>query len=511
MGENELYRVLIAEDELLERIGLRYGIHWENYDMTVVGDVANGAEAWNECQRLRPDLLVTDLKMPVMDGMTLIERIRQTDRRMKIVIVSCVEDFATAREAISLGVSGYILKASMNMEEIENVIAQVYSELKKEGEELPAGDGGEDEISLHAWLDGDMSAAEMAALMVGQVKPGEWEEMQVYAVQPITKDGMRPKSEFLLRAEHVMSGVIGEEAAAQKLGASEGCVCWAVYGRRGEAQEVGAGLMEQVRDALKNYLNLEAAFGCSTVSAPSEAQKLAESALDCLSAAFFSEQDVTAADMPDSREATSAFCTEVMNVMQGQAAAQASELFRKMIKTEQTICDSGERIRELACALAAIVRAQTPQHEQAEQLEKECRAEIGKCLRIRAVGRVLCRYLKEMAEKSSHRPQTAGMNAAIRYINSRLCEGPSLNEAAAQAGLSPSYFSACFRRETGMGFNEYLTRMRMDRACTLLTTTDRSVAEIAEELGYYDPSHFIRVFKKAEGVSPRQYRVANRR
>ena len=95
-----MYRVLIAEDEALVRMGLKTMPDWEKLDMQVVGDAADGREAYAMYQELRPDILITDIRMPGMDGIELIRKIRVSDSRIKIIILSCLDEFRLVQQAM---------------------------------------------------------------------------------------------------------------------------------------------------------------------------------------------------------------------------------------------------------------------------------------------------------------------------------------------------------------------------------------------------------------------------
>jgi two-component system response regulator YesN len=138
-----MYKVLIVEDEMLVRVGLINLVEWNRFGMDVPVDVSNGQAAWEAYLRDRPDIVITDLRMPVMDGMELISRIRETDKETKIVILSCLKEFELAQRAVSLGVSDYILKLSMTEEDIGRVLARLREELSAErGRALEDGFAG---------------------------------------------------------------------------------------------------------------------------------------------------------------------------------------------------------------------------------------------------------------------------------------------------------------------------------------------------------------------------------
>jgi two-component system response regulator YesN len=126
-----MIKVLIVEDEMLVRIGLKSSIDWAKLDMQIIGDVSNGQSAWEVYEQEAPDLILTDIKMPIMDGIQLIKKIREQDSNTKIIILTCYEEFDMVRKALTLGVSDYILKLKMSTEEMESVLIRVGDEIKK--------------------------------------------------------------------------------------------------------------------------------------------------------------------------------------------------------------------------------------------------------------------------------------------------------------------------------------------------------------------------------------------
>ena len=98
------------------------------------------------------------------------------------------------------------------------------------------------------------------------------------------------------------------------------------------------------------------------------------------------------------------------------------------------------------------------------------------------------------------------IETAKEYIQNNYSKDISLDEVSKAANISPYYFSKIFKEDTGEGFVEYLTRIRMDKAKELLTTTECSMKEICAMVGYADPNYFSRSFKKNVGVTPTEYK-----
>lgn len=128
-----MYQVLFAEDELLVRLGLQNSIPWEKYNMRLAAQADNGIDAFREFQRIRPDVVITDIRMEGMDRVELIQKIREIDESCAIIVISCLDDFETLRKMIPYNIIGYILKASMSMEEIFAMLQEAEEFLEKKG------------------------------------------------------------------------------------------------------------------------------------------------------------------------------------------------------------------------------------------------------------------------------------------------------------------------------------------------------------------------------------------
>ncbi|MDO3677009.1 response regulator transcription factor [Paenibacillus ehimensis] len=166
-------KVLIADDEVIIRRGLISTVPWDKYGMTVVADVPNGRRGWEAFLEHRPDVVITDIVMPEMDGIELARKVKACEPRTKILLLSCHRDFEYAQQGIKLGASGYLLKTSFNDEELEEFLAAFRQELGKDGAEAPQhiADHAAPAISglLLEWLYGvgDQFPAELDRLLQG--------------------------------------------------------------------------------------------------------------------------------------------------------------------------------------------------------------------------------------------------------------------------------------------------------------------------------------------------------
>ena len=119
-----MYRVLIVEDEIIVREWLKKRVKWENYGLSLCGEASNGVEALAVYEREKPDIVLTDVRMPVMDGMALLQEIRSRDKRTRLLILTCLDEFELVRQALKLEVTSYILKLTSEPDEIERELAK---------------------------------------------------------------------------------------------------------------------------------------------------------------------------------------------------------------------------------------------------------------------------------------------------------------------------------------------------------------------------------------------------
>ena len=131
-----MYQVIIAEDEFFVRLGIKNSVSWEKYNMQVVCDAGNGAEALRAIQKSCPDVLITDLLMPGMGGQQLIESVRDAGLEPYIIVITCLEEFKTLQKMMSLGVRDYLLKATMTEAEIQASLQKAREALDKQARQL---------------------------------------------------------------------------------------------------------------------------------------------------------------------------------------------------------------------------------------------------------------------------------------------------------------------------------------------------------------------------------------
>ncbi|WP_286230720.1 response regulator transcription factor [Neobacillus mesonae] len=132
-----MIKVIVVDDEYIVRKGLIATINWGKYNMEVVADAANGVKGWEQFLEHTPEVVITDIVMPEMNGIELARKIKQEAPHTKILLLSCHRDFEYAQEGIKLGASGYIVKTAFQDDEFEEYLATFAKEIEREKAENP--------------------------------------------------------------------------------------------------------------------------------------------------------------------------------------------------------------------------------------------------------------------------------------------------------------------------------------------------------------------------------------
>lgn len=130
-----MYKLMIVEDEMFVRVGLENIVNWADYQLELVPSASNGKEALQHYEQYHPNLIITDIKMPEMDGLQLISQIRKEDKTVKFIVLTCLEDYQTAKQALNLSVSHYCNKSDLDIEELKRYVDELMQEIARENVE----------------------------------------------------------------------------------------------------------------------------------------------------------------------------------------------------------------------------------------------------------------------------------------------------------------------------------------------------------------------------------------
>lgn len=428
-----MYKVLIVEDEILVSTGLKNLIRWSDMGLVIVGEARDGKQGLELYHQKRPDIILTDIKMPVMDGVEMIRRIREKDSVTRIIVLSSYEDFDLVREAFVLCISDYILKLKMMPEEMENVMRRVCEEIR---------------------TDRGQAAKEMAA-----------------ARQEDREEAARERAaEYILRRS--CSYEEFRELAGYLRLREKGLVacCLEIFPLSQKQQRFGRQHMDKIAQIVLSLLQ-------TLLSEQEWGEVFREEGKRYLLVLSFP-------DTGSSRE-REALCREILSRVQ---AAIRSCTNMKPVFGASSFADS---YRELG------------------RLYTEALDALGEAVLLEEEGVFYGRgSQEELEEKETVRREIAEALAYIRLHYSD--QDLSLPRVAREVAIHKDYLSRLFKKETGVGFSDYINMLRIKKAQELLESTNMKSYEIARQVGFQDECYFSRVFKKIVGMGTNEYKKSRK-
>jgi len=538
-----MVKLFLAEDEIAMREGIRRNIPWNEIGIDFCGEAGDGELAWPQILEKKPDIVITDIKMPFMDGLQLAGLIRRELPDTRIVILSGYSEFQYAQEALRLGAAEYLLKpiTPRQLREVAEKLAASIEEEKKSRElqfdwlEEERREKAEHErrILFKTLVSGGMSSHDILAKadeMGLKLGAPFYRLLLFYAITD--EDGRDQKTvDEMLRAVTDC----GENSFVFEH--SMDSLAILLTGRTPEETEEKTVQLEKKAGACiqgTEHLHYFISAG-RPLSHLSEIHQVYHEIYRAASGRFFLPPDQTiTAEMPF-RQLLAEDNPNPINTDKALQNGNLRTIWESFMRTG-TLQEAADFVED---AFSSVGEDNTASILFLNYLTMDCYFSMVRFLKelgkspgeisrntgdINAVMGSLStaedskRYLTDCLEEvirqrdsSASRRNDQLLQNALDYIDRSYTDGSmSLQDAAAAAGLSPNRFSTLFSHEMGMTFIDYLIGKRMDRACELLMSTDMKAFEVAYSSGYNDPHYFSATFKKLKGMSPMEYRRRGR-
>lgn len=528
-----LLKVFLVEDETVIREGLRDRMPWDQFGYRFVGEAADGEMALPLIRKTMPDVLITDIKMPFMDGLSLSKIVSKEFPKMKIIIISGYDDFEYARQAIEVGVDQYLLKPVTKMK-LKNVLLELKEKIEQDQEQEDYRTQFQNEIQeyeqfsrrrfMEKILEGELSVKEIydeAQRQSIEITAAGYNLLFLY-LQEKNKEKMagflRKQDEvlhyflrypqYLLFRWNVNSyGVLikGEMSQLEEL--TDQCVEFVKKTCGSEEQ------LEWYVAAGKPVERLSRLSQCYQGVNHNFAYRFMVPGLHVLTeetlGSYVNAQGENRLDGVDSSqlnpEIIKDFLTKgssgeiqefVQSYLQNMSKALESRMFRDYVVLHIRFT-----------TIMYLESIGVSKEEYSQKIEGKYQDMNIKASQVGAYFVDILRAAVDIRDAKSKSQGTSAMKKVLDFIDQNCYnENFSLNDVAEAVNMSANYLSATFSQSMQKTFVEYVTGKRMERAKKLLRETDRSSGEIAQEVGYKDPHYFSYVFKKNQGCSPREYR-----
>lgn len=538
---NEI-KVFLVEDEMVIRRGIKNSIDWEKEGYIFCGEASDGELAYPMIIKEKPDILITDIRMPFMDGLELCKLVKKELPNIKILILSGYDEFDYAKEAIRLGVTEYLLKPISSgklLEALNGVSESIRREkedkdlVRKYMEEMRENTEHEKQKFFEQMIAGNLSMADA-------LETGKKYEMNLSAgmynllLFRFTLGKENRKSEELLgEAEYAIEKLT--ERLEYVFEFQRGVEGWAFLLMADNEEQMSERVKELSKDLeeiMKNYSTI-AYFGGigQPVARLRELEESFREAERALAARFTMElnriisvEDIRMAqnvDTLDDIEITSFGEIEKTRTMLEKFLNNGAEdeidefvdvyinelpeeNLKSVLMRQYIIMDAYIVMMSFCEKIEGI---EGEMQAQSEELKNSMKT-IQTLEEIKNYIRMLLKKIIGVRDTISGRRYSDIIEIAKDQIRKTyMSDEISLNTIAAEVGMSPSYFSSIFSKKMGKTFVEYLTEIRMDRAKELLMCSSMKTSEIGYEVGYKDPHYFSYIFKKTQNCTPKEFRA----
>ncbi|VUX11471.1 response regulator [Blautia obeum] len=544
-----MLKIFLAEDEVVVRETIKRMIPWEELGFELVGEAADGEMALPLLIRQQPDLLITDIKMPFMDGLTLARLAKKEIPGLKVVILSGYDDFNYAKQAIGIGVEDYLLKPITKNALIERLseIRSRYEHEKTQKEyyekfqrEMQAYEKNSSRDFFEALVGGSMDMMEVykRAEKLGLDIVAEAYNVLIFTMN-CDEDfsGQRDEySSWEAESLELLENFFAGHSSAMLFRSNIFSYGVLLKGQRETIEENTRACVDEIRKILSRQDGRREWFLAvgQSVDRLSQIQKSYHTASRAFSQRYLYDENILYYDE-----------METMEHPGGQAEAEDNAYLQKVDvnalnpailqkflsnglqeETENFVKDyfyaiGQEPMESLVFRNYVILNVRfsvisfikglgcdTNEMESADT--EEVLAESGKNMESAiAYAEKMISQAIEIRDQNSGNKNRSILKTAVDFIDSHYMEEDiSLNTVANVANVSANHFSALFSQNMGQTFIEYLTSLRMNKAKELLRCTGMRSSEIAGEIGYKDAHYFSYLFKKTQGMTPSDYRKA---
>ncbi|MCY9670311.1 response regulator [Paenibacillus alginolyticus] len=521
--------VVIVEDEYIVRYGIRSMIEWEKMGLTVIGEASNGQEALDFIRQEPPDILITDIKMPIMDGIGLISEVRKFSPHMKILILSNLEDFQYAKEAIRYGVSEYLIKSDMMPRDFEQALMKVKESLE---EASPNSEEKQSASAQPLWKE---------KLLLDLVEGSGKERIDVQSsIESLgLLDAKLPLYVLHIGKNALELGITEGQtyirSALDRVLAAEYEASYEVFpDRLGEmnvllfssrkSQDLKA--VREIAQSVLTYLLDRYAMLCTIgvskgIMAWTDLQNAHEQAVTAAKYKMFIGSGkvivygvdyvpVENQQVENIKVSTSHIHSMVYAFQSKELQVYLEEIFEHLASRKDY--DMVQIISlELLIMLTTLWSDVSSDQQDILHLKKQYFDQLAKLETIQQSKAWFLQAFEELVQHMIHvyNSDRNGILKAVQYIQMYYHQEISLQSISHHVHLSKNYFANLFKKEMGESFLEHLTRIRIEKAKALLTG-ELKAGDIGHLVGIQDPKYFSKVFKKITGVSPSEYRNRTR-
>ncbi|WP_099467218.1 response regulator transcription factor [Konateibacter massiliensis] len=524
-----MYKLIIVDDELLVQVGIKSMLDWEKEEIDIVGMASNGEQAYELIEEKEPDIVITDIKMPVMDGIALMKQCKEKLSYMpQFILLTSHEEFSFAREAVSLQVVDYLVKLDLNAEVLTNAIhmAKERSTYRKQIPSVNPKLTSKEQIEkiFKSALNNFIEGKQLREL-VSDIDERLCDNLYLLCFALTMKNRanmIKSEEENIYHCvENTCFEIINKIHCGYVIPIDSYQFLMIVSAKetkngdliRMKVQE----MLERMIQVNGEYFNVELKIGCSKFKHRIEELFLAynearRGLLGKRNLVFFDEVEEMA--LAQKSFDITLFSKEIISCYeQGDAQGihtifrNIGDLFREMNPRIEQLQDCCNKL--LYFVLTSMDKGEkmisyTIKNEESGFQYINGLKSVGEIVDwLASLSRAICEEMSLENKDYSSRLAVETKNYIKEHVEGKLL----LTDVAAHLEVNSSYLSLIFKRYSGIGFSDYVNQVKIEHAKALLCSGELKIYEVAERLGYDNAYYFSRVFKKHTGITPKEYTV----
>ncbi|SFL52291.1 two component transcriptional regulator, AraC family [Gracilibacillus orientalis] len=504
-----MHKVYLVDDDIFVRKGIKTLIDWESYGFKVCGEAGNGEDALSEIKELQPDLVLTDIRMPVLDGLDLIKHSKETlSRSPYFIVISGYNDFKYAQRALRYGVKDFILKP-VDQEEIHQTLRKISGAI-------------EDEYETKQMKDKMETVSEIKKLLLCDKECNlstEWDhpflDGKHYTFIKIEINGLN--MDYQLNFEKLENALLEMDGQNHFMCFEDNINCFGLV-INDKFLTANHKTIDQFLEEWYRQAALDMHVYCGeTVHKIKELTTSYKTAKKCVQFKYLFDEPIITASLIDEKDVffidlDQSYYDKMMEFIEENNHEYIEKQLNNMIQTCKEMNFAKDALRTMVNRLNHKILKSIKESEGNEQKITNLKDMLEwdqYSLSLRQVEELWGGFMKDAANilaKLNQNNVKGTIYQIKKYIHSHYDQSITLKSIANKFYMNPVYMGQLFKKTYGVYFKDYILKVRMDEAKKLLRTTDLKVYEVAENVGFNNPDYFVTQFEKIVKTTPSQYR-----
>lgn len=521
-----MYRVMIVDDEPLILAGIASMIDWAEQNVEIISKASNGQQALEQMKEQRPDIVITDIKMPGMNGIELMRSAREQGYdEIAFILLTNLEEFQLAKEALRLGAVDYLVKMELTEEKLRESLQHAI-------EKCGSGERREATEQLTPAMNAQKCVEH---LLVGDDfgEDAAWTSAVQYLKEPVAvlinfDYGYRQYTERFTREEQRKILMFAEDIIGQMVKGYFDAYTLLHRGVDGLLLVVSTEQIERYQDKLRNMMTRLSSVVRDYFEVPvslavserkeslKEFEMMLYEAMTAMNYHFRHAEDAIvfyAGEMEAKSEHTANFHIGIVRhdiymAVMANDGGKMSEIMNQVIRLLEEYRLPKEQAVNACANLYFYTSMLFSTDESAFPYEVNIMEKLGQMGTLEQIVEWISMFRDAVAhaldERSDQKTDIIAAQAC-RYVREHYQDKLTLGQVAEALGISSGYLSTVFSKHVGESFSNYVAEVKVEKAKELLKEHRYMMYEISDQLGFENPFYFSKVFKKFAGVSPKEY------